>query len=122
VIHASIRHRHAALSSLFEFMILFNAASVGVYWERLLVLPLEQPLVAGRGAALGARWRGRYARNSSEYPGSIAAPTADNKAPHQAGPAGGGRRIRTPRSSATGSSVLRGIGAAEWTPRLSPAF
>src|SRR5258705_8355256 len=44
--------------------------------------------------------------------------TADNQAPHH----DGGRRIRTPRSSATGSSVLRGIGAAEWTPRLSPAF
>ena len=29
-------------------MILFNAASVGEYWERLLVLPLEQRRVAGR--------------------------------------------------------------------------
>jgi hypothetical protein len=44
--------------------------------------------------------------------------TADSKAPHHDRPAGGGRRIRTPRSPATGSSVLRGIGAAEWTPRL----
>ena len=29
-------------------MILFNAALVGAYWERLLVLPLEQRRVAGR--------------------------------------------------------------------------
>jgi hypothetical protein len=29
-------------------MILFNAAWVGAYWERLLVLPLEQRRVAGR--------------------------------------------------------------------------
>jgi hypothetical protein len=29
-------------------MIRFNAALVGAYWERLLVLPLEQQRVAGR--------------------------------------------------------------------------
>jgi hypothetical protein len=29
-------------------MILFNAALVGAFWERLLVLPLEQRRVAGR--------------------------------------------------------------------------
>jgi len=33
-----------------------------------------------------------------------------------------GRRIRTPRLPATGSSVFRGRGAPERTPRFSPAF
>src|SRR5580692_3969968 len=36
-------------------MILFNAASVGAYWERLLVLPSEQRRVAGREPPLERR-------------------------------------------------------------------
>jgi hypothetical protein len=36
-------------------MILFNAALVGAYWERLLVLPLEQRRVAGREPLLERR-------------------------------------------------------------------
>src|SRR5712671_1605054 len=40
-------------------MILFNAASVGEYWERLLVLPLEQRRVAGREPPLEQRSEGQ---------------------------------------------------------------
>jgi hypothetical protein len=40
-------------------MILFNAASVGEYWERLLVLPLEQQRVAGREPPLEQRSEGQ---------------------------------------------------------------
>jgi hypothetical protein len=40
-------------------MILFNAAWVGEYWERLLVLPLEQRRVAGREPPLEQRSEGQ---------------------------------------------------------------
>ena len=36
------------LSACTNLMIPFNAALVGAYWERLLVLPLEPRQVAGR--------------------------------------------------------------------------
>jgi hypothetical protein len=40
-------------------MIRFNVALVGVYWERLLVRPLEQRRVAGQEPLLGRRSEGR---------------------------------------------------------------
>ena len=40
-------------------MILFNAALVAAYWERLLVLPLEQRQVAGREPPLEQRSEGQ---------------------------------------------------------------
>ena len=50
-------------------MTLFNAALVGAYWERLLVLPLEQRRVAGREPPWEQRSRGnRDSRRSCEYP------------------------------------------------------
>jgi hypothetical protein len=40
-------------------MILFNAALVGAYWERLLVRPLEQRRVAGREPPSAQRLEGQ---------------------------------------------------------------
>jgi hypothetical protein len=55
-------------------MILFNAALVAAYWERLLVLPLEQRRVAGREPPSEQRsegnrdsWRSRYYDPGSAY-------------------------------------------------------
>ena len=47
------------LSPAQTIMIRFSAALVGAYWERLLVLPLEQRRVGGREPPLEQRSEGQ---------------------------------------------------------------